>query len=62
MNVSRPFLIKLLEDNFLPHRKVGKHRRILIEDVMAYKSKIDRDREAVLDQLARETQELEMGY
>lgn len=62
LNVSRPFLIKLLEDNVLPHRKVGKHRRIRMEDVMAYKAKIDRDREAVLDQLAREAQELEMGY
>jgi len=33
-----------------------------MEDVMAYKSKIDRDREAVLDQLAREAQEMGMGY
>jgi excisionase family DNA binding protein len=62
LNVSRPFLIKLLDDNVLPHRKVGKHRRIRMEDVMAYKSKIDRDREAVLDQLAREAQEMGMGY
>lgn len=62
LNVSRPFLIKLLEDNVLPHRKVGKHRRIRMEDVMAYKSTIDRDREAVLDQLAREAQEMGMGY
>ncbi len=62
LNVSRPFLIKLLDDNVLPHRKVGKHRRIRMEDVMAYRSKIDRDREAVLDQLAREAQEMGMGY
>ncbi|MFN7648174.1 MAG: excisionase family DNA-binding protein [Acidobacteriota bacterium] len=62
LNVSRPFLIKLLEENALPHRKVGKHRRIRMEDVMAYKSRIDRDREAVLDQLAREAQEQGMGY
>ena len=62
LNVSRPFLIKLLEDNVLPHRKVGKHRRVRMEDVMAYKAKIDRDREAVLDQLAREGQEQGMGY
>ena len=62
LNVSRPFLIKLLEDNVLPHRKVGKHRRVRMEDVMAYKAKIDRDREAVLDQLAREGQEQSMGY
>jgi len=62
LNVSRPFLIKLLEDNVLPHRKVGKHRRIRMEDVMAYKAKIDREREAVLDQLAREGQDLKLGY
>lgn len=62
LNVSRPFLIKLLEQNVLPYRKVGKHRRVRLEDVMAYKAKIDREREAVLDQLAREAQDLGMGY
>ena len=62
LNVSRPFLIRLLDENILPHRKVGKHRRIRMEDVMAYKAKIDRDREAVLDELAREAQDLGMGY
>lgn len=62
LNVSRPFLIKLLEDKAIPHRKLGKHRRIRMEDVMAYKARIDREREAVLDQLAREAQEQDMGY
>ncbi len=62
LNVSRPFLIKLLDENMLPHRKLGKHRRIRMEDVMAYKAKVDRQREAVLDQLAREAQEQGMGY
>ena len=62
LNVSRPFLIKLLEEGAIPHHKVGKHRRILMEDVMAYKKSIDADREKVLDQLAAETQEDDMGY
>jgi excisionase family DNA binding protein len=62
LNVSRPYLIKLLADGALPHRKVGKHRRIRMEDVMAYKEQIDREREAILDQLAAEAQELDMGY
>jgi len=62
LNVSRPFLIKLLDENALPHRKVGKHRRIRMEDVMAYKARIDRERESVLDELAREAQESGMGY
>lgn len=62
LNVSRPFLIKLLDNHVLPHRKVGKHRRLRMEDVMAYKANIDRERESVLDELAREAQESGMGY
>jgi excisionase family DNA binding protein len=62
LNVSRPYLIKLLAAGALPHRKVGKHRRIRMEDVVAYKSRIDRDREAVLDELVAEAQRDGMGY
>ena len=62
LNVSRPFLIKLLDEQKIPHRKVGKHRRIRMEDVMAYKASIDAQRESVLDQLATEAQERDMGY
>lgn len=62
LNVSRPFLIKLLDEAAISHRKVGKHRRIRMEDVMAYKAAIDREREAVLDQLVGEAQEQDMGY
>ena len=62
LHVSRPFLIKLLEEGRIPFRKVGRHRRIRIDDVMAYKTAIDREREAILDELAAEAQELNMGY
>ena len=62
LNVSRPFLIGLLESRALPYRKVGRHRRIRMEDVMAYKERIDREREAVLDELVAEAQKHGMGY
>jgi excisionase family DNA binding protein len=62
LNVSRPFLIKLLEEGAIAHRKVGKHRRVRAEDVMAYKAAIDQRREKILDQLAQEAQEMDMGY
>jgi excisionase family DNA binding protein len=62
LNVSRPYLIKLLDEKVIPHRLVGKHRRILIDDVMAYKERIDAAREDVLAQLTADAQENDMGY
>jgi excisionase family DNA binding protein len=62
LHVSRPFLIKLLDGGQIPYRRVGKHRRIRMEDVMNYKQAIDQQREAVLDQLVADAQEQDMGY
>jgi excisionase family DNA binding protein len=62
LNVSRPFLIQLLEEKKIPFRKVGTHRRVRTEDVLRYKETIDADRRKVLDALAVEAQELGLGY
>ena len=62
LHVSRPFLIKLLDERQLPYRRVGKHWRIRMEDVMNYKRAIDQQRETVLDQLVAEAQAQDMGY
>lgn len=62
LNVSRPYLIKLLEESKLPYRKVGKHRRIPMEDVLRYKTSIDQEREAILDQLVIDAQAQNMEY
>jgi excisionase family DNA binding protein len=62
LNVSRPFLVQLLEHKKLPFRLVGTHRRVRFEDVLRFKENIDTERRKVLDQLAAETQDLKMGY
>lgn len=62
LNVSRPYLIELLEKNAIPHRKVGTHRRIRYEDLKSYKDHIDSERLKVLDELTAQAQELGMGY
>ncbi len=41
LNVSRPFLIKLLEEHKIPFVKVGSHRRIRFSDVLMYKKRQD---------------------
>ena len=58
LNVSRPYLIKLLEAGEIPYHKVGRHRRIRMEDVLTYKKNIDSAREAILDQMVAEAEEL----
>lgn len=62
LNVSRPHLVELLEQKTIPFRKVGTHRRILAHDVMSYKQAIDQKRLETLEELAKQAQELNMGY
>lgn len=62
LNVSRPFVVKQIEAGRLSCRKVGRHRRILLEDLLAYQKASRVETEAALQALADEAQELGMGY
>jgi excisionase family DNA binding protein len=62
LNVSRPYLVELLDEAKIPHRTVGKYRRVRFDDLMAYKKQNDQERLKVLEELIAQAQELNMGY
>lgn len=62
LNVSRPHLVKLLEEGLLPFHRAGKHRRVRFADLMAFKAQRERDSEQTMAELAQQAQALNMGY
>lgn len=58
VNVSRPFLIRLLEAGQIPYHMVGTHRRIRVDDLLAYRRRRSQERRAMLAGMATEAQEL----
>lgn len=62
LNISRPYLVKLLENDAIPYTKTGTHRRIRYQILMEYKQQRDEESRSTLDELANQAQELDMGY
>jgi excisionase family DNA binding protein len=62
LNVSRPHVVKLMEAGVIPHRKVGRHRRARLADVVAYKARVDAESAHAIDALVAQAQALGHGY
>ncbi len=39
LGISRPTFVKLLEDGEMPYEQPGRHRRVLLSDVLAYRKR-----------------------
>jgi excisionase family DNA binding protein len=57
LNLSRPTVVKLLDEGRIPFRKPGTHRRVQMSDLIGFKARLEQDRTAALDKLASLTQE-----
>ncbi|MFP5497793.1 helix-turn-helix domain-containing protein [Pseudomonas sp. SDT2931_S440] len=62
LNVSRPHLVKMLEEGAIPFTKTGRHRRIRFSDLMAFKQRREDESQEAMDALAQQAQESGMGY
>ncbi len=62
LGMSRPHIVKLLEEGLIPFKKVGSHRRILLEDLLTYQASQQAIRTERLRFLAEQAQALNMGY
>ncbi len=62
LKVSRPYLVKLIDTDQLPHRRVGNRRKVLLADILDYKRNDDLYRRRVLDELTREAEDLQLDY
>lgn len=62
LNVSRPHLVKMLEEGAIPFTKTGRHWRIRFSDLMAFKQRRAEESQRAMEALAKQAQELGMGY
>lgn len=62
LNVSRPYVIGLLDKGLIPHRMVGTHRRIRLEDLLAYKERQQEETDTAMEELAQLAQKHNLGY
>jgi excisionase family DNA binding protein len=57
LHVSRPYLIRLIDEGQIPCRMVGTHRRIPLQELLSYKEKNKAERRAIAAELTAEAEE-----
>lgn len=62
LNVSRPFVVKQIEEGHMKCRRVGRHRRIELSEVLRFEASMRKESEEALQEMADLSQELGMGY
>ena len=60
LGVSRPTLVKLLETDAIPFEQPGRHRRVRLADVLAYRARASGERRAALDRMVQIADEADM--
>jgi excisionase family DNA binding protein len=58
LNVSRPYLVSLLEKDEISYRKVGRHRRVKFGDLLEFERASRKERSEAIASLVRDAQEL----
>lgn len=62
LNVSRPYLIGLLDEGKIPYRRVGNRRKISLMQILDYKRREDKNRDAIANEILSETQNIGIDY
>jgi excisionase family DNA binding protein len=57
LNISRPTLVRLLTDGDIPHSLRGRHRRVLLRDILDYSERTRSERRSTLDQMAADAED-----
>lgn|SRR5690554_4346376 len=62
LNVSRPYLVKLLDQREIPYRRVGNRRKVRLVDLLDYKRRDEALRRDIADELTREAERIGLEY
>ena len=62
LGVSASFVEQQIDQGYLPSHTIGSDRRVRLDDLMAFKDRVDKARQKTLDELTEASQQLGIGY